>query len=608
LAVISLLISIGLTRSAGAQITITLDDATVERGASAAFAVRIDGVASSGHLVNNAQVDILLPRTVFAVTTADAVCQIDPRLGDVAHTETLPEESGDTADIERLRLNVIDTVFPLGGITDGRLYTCSFPVKTTAPRGVVDIVGVRHNVGDTRGNVLRSQVSGGRVTVVDTGRVLPNGEPCFDRLECSSGFCVDSVCCETGGCAPGWSCRVPGKEGLCSLPSSPTATWTPIATGTSTATPTSTAVPLQIALGQTQAESGGVAVFTVTLQGVAGRRAAINNAQIDILFPIASFDVATPTVCRIDARLAALTHTETLLADSDVSRGRLRLSVIDTVQPLGEVTDGLLYTCSFPVRPDADRGRIALVAVRPNVGDTSGRVQTVHVVDGSVAIFDSAANLLIAEPCLAAAECASTFCVDGICCTRACPPFHRCDLAGVEGRCEAQMSQGGLCAHDADCISENCMSGNPPVCGPRKTPTRTPTATPGIRPQGCASTSQCALGFFCEEQERVCCDRLNCPIGWSCRFPNQEGHCVELIPTPTPRALGDVTSQDSRDSDGCAVDTRAAGSALSWLSVVPWLAAKRWKTARKRQWASVSTGWQAQGRARNMRRHGSKLV
>jgi len=43
--------------------------------------------------------------------------------------------------------------------------------------------------------------------------------------------------------------------------------------------------------------------------------------------------------------------------------------------------------------------------------------------------------------CIVGSECASTFCVTGVCCDRACnQPNERCDLAGSSGVCTAQIA------------------------------------------------------------------------------------------------------------------------------------------------------------------------
>lgn len=141
------------------------------------------------------------------------------------------------------------------------------------------------------------------------------------------------------------------------------------------------------------------------------------------------------------------------------------------------------------------------------------------------------------RPCQTPSHCLSDACTDGICCeTLLCPPGQGCGVSGHEGVCTTLGLQDGPCSKDADCLDGNCLSSNPRVCGPRKTPTQTPTRTPKPPGQACAAASECLAGYFCEQRERVCCDQLRCPDESTCRLPGHEGACT-VLPTrrPTPR-------------------------------------------------------------------------
>jgi len=156
------------------------------------------------------------------------------------------------------------------------------------------------------------------------------------------------------------------------------------------------------------------------------------------------------------------------------------------------------------------------------------------------------------NPCLESSHCISNFCVDNTCCeSPICPQHQRCDITGSEGMCKSQVPEGAECGKDSDCVSDNCMMGNPPVCGPPKTPTFTPTPTPKPPGHPCSSTSQCQAGYFCEEEEQVCCDQFDCPSGSSCRVPEQLGSCVIVTPSPTPKlSIGTACSDTSQCQDG----------------------------------------------------------
>ena len=315
--------------SASAAIVITVGDATAEAGGTATFDVTLSGVAEGGTLANNAQLDIIFPTAVFDVATASAVCTLDPRLSALNHTESLPTSPNPGEGNKRIRLNIIDSLDPLGDVTDGRLYTCNFPVKADAAAGAVTLNATRQNVGDTSGNILTSSTVSGTVTVTGGAVTCPEATP------------------------------VPTPES-----------------------------GIFIQVGAAQAPPGGVANFTVTLNGVAAGGTLANNAQLDIIFPTAVFNVTAGSVCTLAPRLAALNHTESLPTSPNPGEGnkRLRLNIIDSLDPLGDVTDGVLYTCAFPVNADAATAAVALDATRQNVGDTSGNILTSTTVDGVVVV------------------------------------------------------------------------------------------------------------------------------------------------------------------------------------------------------------------------------
>ncbi len=317
---------------ASAQVLITVGSATADAGGTATFQVTLSGVAAGGTLANNAQLDIIFPTAVFDVASG-SVCTLDPRLAALNHTESLPTSPNPGEGNKRLRLNVIDSLDPLGDVTDGILYTCVFPVKGDAPAGDVTLNGTRVNVGDTTGTVILA--SGETAAVDGTVTVAGVGEEC----------------------------------------PSPT----PIA-------PPTSGVFIQVG-DVTQAAPGATANFSVSLHGVAAGGTLANNAQLDIIFPTAAFDVTSGSVCTLDPRLAALNHTESLPTSPNPGEGnkRLRLNVIDSLDPLGDVTDGVLYTCAFPVKADAATAEVVLNGTRVNVGDTTG---TVILASGESAAVD----------------------------------------------------------------------------------------------------------------------------------------------------------------------------------------------------------------------------
>jgi len=165
------------TNVASAQITITVGNAVVAPGGVATFEVTLNGVAASGAKANNAQLDIVFSTTAFNVTSAPSVCTLDPRLAALPHTESLPTSPNPGPGNKRLRLNIIDTTAPLGDVTDGRLYTCSFPVQGDAVAGSVTLTATRHLVGNTDGNTLPSVTVSGMVTIVPPSTLSPTRSP-----------------------------------------------------------------------------------------------------------------------------------------------------------------------------------------------------------------------------------------------------------------------------------------------------------------------------------------------------------------------------------------------------------------------------------------------
>jgi len=332
-----------------AQVLISVGNATAEQGGVATFQVSLGGVTAGGTPANSAQLDIIFASNTFDVTAADVadttpaaerVCTVDPRLN-VTATVSLPTAPNPGAGNQRLRLFVIDTAPPLGEVSDGVLFTCKFRVKADAPAGDAALNGTRVNVADTTGGVI-----------------LASGET----------GAVDGVVSVEGGAV------------VCPDP-------TPVATPES---------GVFITIGDvTEAAPGGTANFSVSLNGVTAGGTPANSAQVDIIFPSATFDVtaadvadttpAAERVCTVDPRLN-VTATVSLPATPNPGEGnqRLRLFVIDTAPPLGEVSDGILFNCKFRVKADAPVGEVVLNGTRVNVADTTGGVILASGESGAV--------------------------------------------------------------------------------------------------------------------------------------------------------------------------------------------------------------------------------
>lgn len=167
--------------------------------------------------------------------------------------------------------------------------------------------------------------------------------------------------------------------------------------------------------------------------------------------------------------------------------------------------------------------------------------------------------------CEAADECESTFCVNGYCCDRACVG-GRCDVAGLEGICVPGFSNGETCEDDTQCASMIC-SDNFVCCNERceggycdERGICRPLLDLGDQ---CNLDQECASAV-CDVFNGICCaDRCD-PISEDC---NPDGQCVSLEDTPnvqtptptptrrsTPAPTGDLCSVDSECLSGNCVN------------------------------------------------------
>lgn len=158
--------------------------------------------------------------------------------------------------------------------------------------------------------------------------------------------------------------------------------------------------------------------------------------------------------------------------------------------------------------------------------------------------------------CDMASQCESTFCVNGYCCDAACLG-GRCDVAGYEGLCipgrpsgeecdDNTQCESGICSANFVCCNETCETG---FCDER-----------GIcRPlldlgDQCNVDQECA-STICDNFNGICCaDRCD-PVTEDC---NPEGQCVRLDDTPTQTQTPTVTrtprSTPAPNGELCSVE------------------------------------------------------
>ncbi len=137
------------------------------------------------------------------------------------------------------------------------------------------------------------------------------------------------------------------------------------------------------------------------------------------------------------------------------------------------------------------------------------------------------ALLALGEACSAPSECASNFCVDGVCCGSACADVcGACNVAGSEGTCT-------LVSQDDACGSPQC---------PADTECRSYVASDA---SNCAAVGQCAATASCSNQDTA--------SGTPCQ--NGEGTCdgAGQCVVPDKLTLGQTcTSNEECGSDSCA--------------------------------------------------------
>lgn len=367
---------------------------------------------------------------------------------------------------------------------------------------------------------------------------LPNGLPCSSGRQCIYGNCVDGVCCSSATCTAPDRCDIQGHEGTC---------YPPASNGTPCQEPDECASGFCVdgSCCQTRNCPPGLLCNTGTCQPPAPNGAPCSS---DLQCQSGH---CTDGACCEDSRcpanescnipgFAGQCHTH--LGDgSACTDDRQCASGYCTEGVCCEVRScGAGQSCAIPPR----EGLCSYIPTpTPTVTPTSTPTPTPTPAP-------------LGNPCLDGKQCISGYCTDGVCCSTAfCAPGFICNFSGSEGTCKKKNPEGGLCQKPSDCDTDNCVPGNPPVCGPPKTPTPTRTATP-VRPGGgCSSTSQCEGGYFCNQAEGgICCNRPECNDGFSCRIPGSEGICNPIpapTSTPTPkRDAGTSCTDSSQCRDG----------------------------------------------------------
>jgi hypothetical protein len=161
----------------------------------------------------------------------------------------------------------------------------------------------------------------------------------------------------------------------------------------------------------------------------------------------------------------------------------------------------------------------------PAAGGAAGRAPQQQ--NGGASAADAAVTPPPAnQTCTVGAQCASGFCVDGVCCDTAC-----------DGACQscAQTGKVGTCSPVKNATDDTCAGGT------------TCDATGACRKvlgQTCARSSECASGSCVDG---VCCGSAACGACQSCARPGAEGTCT-IVPKFTDDA--DSGCADEKTCDG----------------------------------------------------------
>lgn len=138
-------------------VTQQIGSASGARGSNVTIPVSVTGGAGA---VAATQLDILYPTNVLSNPSCVKASRLTNHSLSTSLPSTPPAPSGKT----RLRTLITD-LSAASTFTDGQIFSCTFTIKTTAPRGTHRITGERQRVSDSPGNELPAAVTNGSVTV-----------------------------------------------------------------------------------------------------------------------------------------------------------------------------------------------------------------------------------------------------------------------------------------------------------------------------------------------------------------------------------------------------------------------------------------------------------
>lgn len=265
---------------------------------------------------------------------------------------------------------------------------------------------------------------------------LTNGKSCTADTQCNSGFCVDGVCCESDCRSACRSCAKAGRLGFCDLVAAGTADPRGICTGecasgcgTSGCTYKVKDTPCGGSCIGNQLTSGGRC--TGTSEKCDGSVTAPCAGALKCLD-----GKSCKGSCAIDGDCvtgACETSTGTCQVPADAGpadTGAPDAAIADTSTPDTATADAIVADAT--TTPDTATGSDAAEdgPLPPGEGDAAtgwpGTGETPKVPTEAIR-------------CTLDAECASGFCVEGVCCDSRCDqPCHSCALFQSAGKCTAE--------------------------------------------------------------------------------------------------------------------------------------------------------------------------
>jgi len=298
-----------------------------------------------------------------------------------------------------------------------------------------------------------------------------NGATCAGAVECSSNFCVDGYCCNSACTSSCDACNVTGNLGTCTTaPAGSTGnpSCSPyVCNGTAITCPSSCTTNANCSSGNT----------------------CVNNVCTGL--KVNGSPCANGGECQSGFCVDGYCCNSSCGASCD-----------------GCNVTGLLGQCS-PV-PDGQSGNPSCSPYLCNGSSATCPSSCVTSADCASTHYCNASNQCVLKKtngttCAAAAECQSTFCVDGYCCNNACSGgCNACNLTGFLGTCSVMA--GG--------------STGSPTCSPYVCDGMLQTC-----PASCVTNANCASGFYCSGSTCVAkkANGLTCATGGEC----QSGNCID---------------------------------------------------------------------------------